>query len=164
MKNAGKRLVVGLLVMFALVGIGGTVAFASGYLTWGGTPDFETTKITLDEISQRGIALQSQRDKALKSQLSAEEQVTQLQAGQANLVNHVETVMNNVETKRGASKYEELAKGVNTLAELLGSDVRLDLKLGNTQTDDLLRQAEKDMEALRIKSQEVLDKLNEDSE
>lgn len=164
MKNAGKRLVVGLLVLFALVGIGGTVAFATDYLTWGGTPDFETTKITLEEISQRGLALQSERDNALESKLTAEEKVTQLQAEKANLVKHVETVMGNVKTKRGASKYEELAKGANTLAGLLGSDVRLDLKLGNTQSDDLLRQAEEDMEALRIKSQEVLDQLNEDSE
>ncbi len=57
MKKTMKRVAVTGTVLLALFGAGTGIAFASGYITWGGTPDFEQTLINLNLISERGREL-----------------------------------------------------------------------------------------------------------
>jgi len=62
MKKTIKRTVLAITILFALIGGTVTVAFASGYITWGGTPDFEQTVINLDLISKRGRELKANNE------------------------------------------------------------------------------------------------------
>ena len=62
MKKTIKRTVLAITILFALIGSTVTVAFASGYITWGGTPDFEQTIINLDLISKRGRELKANNE------------------------------------------------------------------------------------------------------
>ena len=62
MKKTIKRTVLAITILFALIGATVTVAFASGYITWGGTPDFEQTLINLDLISERGRELKANNE------------------------------------------------------------------------------------------------------
>ena len=62
MKKHLKRLAVTVTVLFALLGATGTVALASGYITWGGSQDFQQTLINLNLISERGRALKSDNE------------------------------------------------------------------------------------------------------
>ena len=62
MKKTIKRTVLAITILFALIGATVTVAFASGYITWGGTPDFEQTIINLDLISKRGRELKANNE------------------------------------------------------------------------------------------------------
>ena len=62
MKKTIKRTVLAFTILFALIGATVTVAFASGYITWGGTPDFEQTLINLDLISERGRELKANNE------------------------------------------------------------------------------------------------------
>src|SRR5690625_1817182 len=62
MKKTIKRTVLAITILFALIGGTVTVAFASGYITWGGTPDFEQTVINLDLISKRGQELKANNE------------------------------------------------------------------------------------------------------
>lgn len=62
MKNFVKKGLIVLGTTFALLGVGGTVAFASGYITWKGSQDFQQTIANLNLISERGQKLKSERD------------------------------------------------------------------------------------------------------
>ena len=62
MKKTIKRTVLAITILFALIGGTVTVAFASGYITWGGTPDFEQTIVNLDLISKRGRELKANNE------------------------------------------------------------------------------------------------------
>ena len=62
MKKTIKRTVLAFTILFALIGATVTVAFASGYITWGGTPDFEQTIVNLDLISKRGRELKANNE------------------------------------------------------------------------------------------------------
>ena len=41
MKKIMKRLAITTMVIFALLGVSGTIAYASGYITWGGAQDYQ---------------------------------------------------------------------------------------------------------------------------
>src|SRR5699024_1144788 len=62
MKKTIKRIALTLTIVFALIGATGTVALASGYITWGGSSDFEQTLINLNLISERGRELKANND------------------------------------------------------------------------------------------------------
>ena len=57
MKKTIKRIALTITILFALIGATGTVALASGYITWNGTQDFQQTLINLNLISERGREL-----------------------------------------------------------------------------------------------------------
>ena len=59
MKKTMKRIAVTGTVLLALFGAGTGIAFASGYITWGGTQDFEQTLINLNLISEHGRELKA---------------------------------------------------------------------------------------------------------
>ena len=62
MKKTMKRVAVTGTVLLALFGAGTGIAFASGYITWGGTQDFEQTLINLNLISERGQEMKSNNE------------------------------------------------------------------------------------------------------
>ena len=62
MKNFVKKGLITLGTVFALLGVGGTVAFASGYITWNGTQDFQQTIANLNLISERGRKLKESNE------------------------------------------------------------------------------------------------------
>ena len=57
MKKTIKRIALTITILFALIGATGTVALASGYITWNGTQDFQQTLANLNLISERGREL-----------------------------------------------------------------------------------------------------------
>ena len=57
MKKTIKRIALTITVLLALIGATGTVALASGYITWKGSEDFHQTLINLNLISERGREL-----------------------------------------------------------------------------------------------------------
>ena len=59
MKKTMKRIAVTGTVLLALFGAGTGIALASGYITWGGTQDFEQTLINLNLIGERGQELKT---------------------------------------------------------------------------------------------------------
>ena len=62
MKKTIKRIALTLTVLLALFGAGTGVALASGYITWGGSNDFQQTLINLNLISERGRELKSNNE------------------------------------------------------------------------------------------------------
>ena len=62
MKKTIKRIALTLTILFALIGATGTVALASGYITWNGTQDFQQTLINLNLISERGRELKANNE------------------------------------------------------------------------------------------------------
>lgn len=57
MKKTIKRIALTITILLALIGAMGTVALASGYITWNGTQDFQQTLTNLDLIRERGREL-----------------------------------------------------------------------------------------------------------
>ena len=57
MKKTIKRIALTITILLALIGATGTVALASGYITWNGTQDFQQTLANLNLISERGREL-----------------------------------------------------------------------------------------------------------
>ena len=57
MKKTIKRIALTITILLALIGATGTVAFASGYIQWGGSSDFQQTLANLNLISERGREL-----------------------------------------------------------------------------------------------------------
>ena len=62
MKKTIKRIALTFTIVLALLGATGTVALASGYITWGGSEDFQQTLINLDLISKRGRELKASNE------------------------------------------------------------------------------------------------------
>lgn len=62
MKKTIKRIALTITILLALIGATGTVAFASGYITWGGSQDFQQTLVNLNLISERGRELKSNNE------------------------------------------------------------------------------------------------------
>ena len=62
MKKTIKRIGLTITILLALIGATGTVALASGYITWNGTQDFQQTLTNLNLISERGRELKSNNE------------------------------------------------------------------------------------------------------
>lgn len=62
MKKTIKRLALTITILLALIGATGTIALASGYITWGGSQDFQQTLVNLNLISERGQELKSNNE------------------------------------------------------------------------------------------------------
>ena len=62
MKKTIKRIALTITILLALIGATGTIALASGYITWGGSQDFQQTLINLNLISERGRELKSSNE------------------------------------------------------------------------------------------------------
>ena len=62
MKKTIKRIALTITILLALIGATGTVALASGYITWNGTQDFQQTLANLNLISERGRELKANNE------------------------------------------------------------------------------------------------------
>jgi len=62
MKKTIKRIALTITILLALIGATGTVALASGYITWGGSQDFQQTLANLNLISERGRELKASNE------------------------------------------------------------------------------------------------------
>src|SRR5699024_11903235 len=62
MKKAIKRIALTITILLASIGTTGTVALASGYITWNGTQDFQQTLAKLNIISERGRQLKANNE------------------------------------------------------------------------------------------------------
>ena len=62
MKKTIKRIALTITILLALIGATGTVALASGYITWGGSQDFRQTLANLNLISERGQELKANNE------------------------------------------------------------------------------------------------------
>lgn len=80
MKNIIKRVAITLIVLLALLGAGTGIAFASGYIQWGGTDDYQETLTILDQIEQRSNELGTERGQMVSYILHLEAEIEDLQA------------------------------------------------------------------------------------
>lgn len=64
MKKHIKNILLTLIVLFTLLGIGGTVAFASGYIQWGGSDDYHEVLNNLKLIKDSGNKLKGDLNNA----------------------------------------------------------------------------------------------------
>lgn len=123
-----KRITV---ILMAMIIMATGVAFASGYITWNGSNNYNQTIINLDAINTRGQELKSERDLANASN-------EQLQ----NIIRDKENVIRDKDNQITAKQNE-----IEQLKNQQGSN------------NDQLKQAEIDMQSVKDKSQQVLDDL-----
>lgn len=123
-----KRITV---ILMAMIIMATGVAFASGYITWNGSNNYNQTIINLDAINTRGQELKSERDLANASN-------EQLQ----NIIRDKENVIRDKDNQIIAKQNE-----IDQLKNKQGSN------------NDQLKQAEIDMQSVKDKSQQVLDGL-----
>ena len=123
-----KRITV---ILMAMIIMATGVAFASGYITWNGSNNYNQTIINLDAINTRGQELKSERDLANASN-------EQLQ----NIIRDKENVIREKDNQITAKQNE-----IEQLKNQQGSN------------NDQLKQAEIDMQSVKDKSQQVLDGL-----
>ncbi|HJA90099.1 MAG TPA: hypothetical protein H9948_04835 [Candidatus Jeotgalibaca merdavium] len=123
-----KRITV---ILMAMIIMATGVAFASGYITWNGSNNYNQTIINLDAINTRGQELKSERDLANASN-------EQLQ----NIIRDKENVIRDKDNQIIAKQNE-----IDQLKNQQGSN------------NDQLKQAEIDMQSVKDKSQQVLDDL-----
>lgn len=123
-----KRITV---ILMAMIIMATGVAFASGYITWNGSNNYNQTIINLDAINTRGQELKSERDLANASN-------EQLQ----NIIRDKENVIRDKDNQITAKQNE-----IEQLKNQQGSN------------NDQLKQAEIDMQSVKDKSQQVLDGL-----
>lgn len=81
MKKTMKRLVITTIAIFAILGVSGTLAYASGYLTWAGTQDYQQALVNqLKADKQNLIDIYVERSTDYVNEIiSLEQQIETLQ-------------------------------------------------------------------------------------
>ena len=174
MKKHLKRLAVTVTVIFAFLGAGFTVAFASGYVNWGGTEAYRELLVNLDLFRSEGIVIINHRDAVIAERNETikekENKITELEksvtTGENELAiirTDVAKIVTNANSANGkGNKFDALQTDVNNLAEYLGVTGRIQSTNGKedyTGKSDKLEQAVKDMKAAKEKSDALLDEL-----
>ncbi len=80
MKKTIKRIALTITILLALIGAAGTVALASGYITWGGSEDYSETLATLEDIERRSNELGTERGQMINHILHLEAEIEDLEA------------------------------------------------------------------------------------
>lgn len=159
------------VVLLALIGTGGIVAFASGYITWDGREDYEGAVEDLEGLDARRLEIVTNLDEArelitgqnrlIDSQKETitekEDKITELENDNANheafeklVKTELAKGINTVNATNGAGpKYREVIKFVNDGAEYLDINERLNDVNGAQKAEDQLEQAIKDMEDIK---------------
>lgn len=132
-------------VVFALLGAGGTAAIASGTVTWVGTADYQETLAILDDIKDEGEARIGERDSAKQTIVQRDSTIT----SKNSQISGLET---NLSTTQG-----ELTSTKNTLTTTQNTLTTTQSNLSTAEGK--LGQAQKDVQALKTKSAEVLSVL-----
>ena len=139
MKKQIKRIGLAMVVIFALLGAGGTALAAAGYITWGGTRDYNEALENLNAIGSRGQQLKSERDTAKASNGQLE-----------NIIRDKENIIKDKDNLIKAKDQEVAAK-----------QKEIDnLRNQNNADAGQLQQAEKDMKDVNQKTKDVLNSLN----
>lgn len=128
-----KRITV---TIMALMLLATGVAFGAGYITWGGTSNYNQAMNNMDAIKQRAQEMKSDIDLANASN----EQLQNIIRDKENVIRDKENVIRDKDNQITDKQNE-----INQLKEQKGSN------------DSQLKQAEIDMKAVKDKSQEVLD-------
>lgn len=138
-----KKFMTTLIVLFALLGFSGTVAYAAGYITWGGTNDYHMTlehmdniEIGINDLKQARSTLISERD---------------------NLVNELNN--SNQSNEQLSNHIIDLGNQIDSLEQDI---VALEKRISDGMTTrGQLQQAEKDMNHVEERAREVMGELNE---
>lgn len=139
MKKQIKRIGLAMVVIFALLGAGGTALAAVGYITWGGSQAYNEALQNLSDIGSRGQQLKAERDTAKASNGQLE-----------NIIRDKENIIKDKDNQINAKVQEIEAKQKEIDA----------LRNQNTAESGQLQQAEKDMKDVNQKTKDVLNSLN----
>lgn len=143
MKKITKRLLVTFTILFALFGAGVSVAWAAGYINWGGTQNYELALVHMDN-TQAGINdLKRVRDNLIveRDELQSKLNVT----GQEN-----EQLNNQIKDLE------------NTIDSLEQDIVALEKRIeGGRTAKDQLGQAEIDMAHIEERARELMNELDQ---
>lgn len=90
MKKQIKKLGITVLTGLALFGVGTGVAFAGGYITWGGSEDYQETLDVLEQIEQRSSELGVERGQMINELLYRENLIEQHETTIAELNGRIE--------------------------------------------------------------------------
>lgn len=116
MKKQIKRLVLTALTVLALFGAGTGVAFASGYITWGGTEDYQETLTILEQIERRSNELGVERSQLINELTNSASVIEQQETTIAELNAHIDKL-----EQEGAatdqSKIEQAEQDMNHVKE-----------------------------------------------
>lgn len=148
MKKTMKRLAITTMALFALLGVSGTIAYASGYITWAGTQDYQQTLVNLDLIAERGNQLKADKQNLIVERDNLVIEYEQLVSEHENTYRENEQLLNVIKDKENQ---------INSLEQQIEA---LEKRITEGQTtQDMLQQAEQDMADVERKSAEVLEGL-----
>ena len=155
MKKTMKRLAITTMALFALLGAGGTIAYASGYISWAGTADYQQTLVNLGLIADRGDQLQTDKQNLITEKNNLVTEYEQLVAESQNTNRENEQLLNVIKDKENQS--DILEQQIEALDKRIAD--------GQTTRDQLIEsqsreeQAAKDMKHVKEKADEVLEGL-----
>lgn len=131
MKKLIRGTLITLIAVFAIFGASVTALAASGYVNWNGTSAYQNILITLEQITNRGQELKTERDNSNRSN---------------------EQLLNQIKDRENVIKDKE--------NQLEAKQKEIDnLKNSATNNTDQLKQAETDMKDIDAKSKELLNSL-----
>ena len=149
MKKTMKRLAITTMALFALLGAGGTIAYASGYISWAGTADYQQTLVNLGLIAERGDQLKTDKQNLIIEKNNLVTEYEQLVSENENTYRENEQLTNVIKDKENQ---------INSLEQQIEA---LEKRIADGQTTrGQLEQAEKDMRDVKNKSEEVLSEFN----
>lgn len=149
MKSKLKKLTTAVVIAFSLVGAGGTVLAATGYVTWGGTENFEATMSALENIANKATGMKEETT-SLESQLATEKAKV---ATATETLNALNTELANSNGK--GNRHDIMQNGLNKVASDLGVDLQFVRNDAKPENQNELEQAEKDMQTVKDKAEEV---------
>lgn len=152
MKNFVKKGLITLGTIFALLGVGGTVAFASGHITWGGSNNYNKAMANLGLIQER-IEESNSSNEELKEEL-------------ADLKSSIKSEISNLHSKVTSAngkgnRYDVFVEELNDYSRQFELDYDFNDGLGKGNTKSQLEQAEIDMQEILLKTEKVLNSTSE---
>lgn len=166
MKNFVKKGLITLGTIFALLGVGGTVAFASGYITWGGSNDFNKAMANLELIQNR-IKESDSSNKELTGEVSRltnelAESKNEYTSLESNIKSEISNLHSKVTSANGkGNRYDVFVEELNDYSRQFGLDYNFNDGLGNNNTKSQLEQAEIDMQKILLETGKVLNSTSE---
>lgn len=138
-----KKFMTTLIILFVLLGFSGTVAYAAGYITWGGTNDYHMTLQHMDNIETGIITLKQTRSTLISER---DDLVNQLQGSNRDN-EQLQNVIRDKDNK------------INSLEQDI---IALEKRIVDGQTTrGQLQQAEQDMNHIEERAREVMGDLND---
>lgn len=166
MKNFVKKGLITLGTIFALLGVGGTVAFASGYITWGGSNNYNKAMANLGLIQERIEESDSSNKKLTDEVSKLTNELAESKNKYTSLESSIKSEISNLHSKVTSAngkgnRYDVFAEELSKYSKQLGLDYNFNDGLGNNNTKSQLEQAEKDMERILLETEEILNSTSE---